>query len=120
MGAVEPSLVSVLMALQTIIVHHERARGNEISGSRPCQGWMKIIRALVRADDVPLTWILRVKKDHRSDDDCNDRSPAKSDSPFDARSGQTMQHVKPHDEKWRDYVRPIGCRANGRILDFKS
>src|SRR5204862_5277253 len=38
--AMEPAFVGVLMALQTIVIHHQRARGNEIAGGGSRKGGM--------------------------------------------------------------------------------
>ena len=43
MRAMKPALISVLMALQTVIVHHQGARRNEIARSGAGGGRMKIL-----------------------------------------------------------------------------
>src|ERR1041385_8462693 len=49
-GAVKPAVVGVLMAIQTVAVHHQSAGGNEITGSGPGQRRLEIFFAFARTD----------------------------------------------------------------------
>src|SRR5437870_8765211 len=108
------------MTLQAVIVHLERARGNKIASCCTREGWVKIIRAFARTDDVPLPRILRMEKHHSCDHHCDDCSPTEAHAPFNSRSSQAMQHVKPYHKKWRDYVSPISCGTRRRASYLES
>jgi len=51
-GAVKPALVGVFMTLETVIVHHQGSRGDEIARRGARQRGLKILFAFGRADLV--------------------------------------------------------------------
>src|SRR6267142_6150179 len=105
--AMEPALVGVLMALQTVIVHHERPRGNKIASGRACERGMEVVGAFGGPDLVPLARIVRVEKDRAKHRDAYDGGPTYTDAPLDTRPGEPMQDVHPNREERSDDVRPI-------------
>src|SRR5204863_7892896 len=48
MCAMKPAFIRVLVALEAIVVHHQRTRGNEIPGRRARERRMEIVRAFSR------------------------------------------------------------------------
>src|SRR5262245_10078351 len=101
--AMEPTLVSVLMTLQAIIVHHYCPRLDEISAGRSRQGRLEIFRSFPGPRYIPFAWILRVQQHHPEHDDSDRGSPAQSDFPFDPGTGEAMQNVQPSREQRCDH-----------------
>src|SRR2546427_574637 len=118
--AMEPALVGVLMALQTVIVHHERPRGNKIASGRACERGMEVVGAFRGPDLVPLARIVRVEKDHADHRHAHSRSPTYADAPLDAWACESMQDVHPDREEWSDDVSPLSYGADVRVFELES
>ena len=115
MRAVEPASVSVLVALQAIVVHHQCPRRNEVARGRAGQRRFEIFSPFHRPDPVLLR-VLRVEKDHSQYEQADRRSPASSDLPVDARAGESVEDVEPERHYRRDDMRPIGDRSQVRVF----
>src|SRR5687768_2904336 len=77
MGAVEPAVVSVLVTLHAVVVHHERFGGDEIAGGGAGEGGFKVFGAFFRSDDaLPFARILGMQEDHADYDHTNCARPA--------------------------------------------
>ena len=119
MRAVEPALVGVLVALHTIVVHHHRARRDEVAARRAHLRRMEIFLTFLRADLVLLR--MRGVEHHAAKDQRRHRSaPPQADGPLDSRTGHPVDDVEPDGENWRDDVRPIDRLAQHRILDAEE
>src|SRR3989442_8167911 len=102
----EPAFVGIRMALETVIVHHERFGRDEISTRGPSQGRMEVVCAFGWPGLVPFSRIMSVQCHHRSYGHTHRAHPTQPDAPFYARSRQAMQNVEPDCHERGDHVRP--------------
>ena len=56
---------------------------------------------------------------HRADNHRDGAGPTEANFPFDPRTGEAMQNVKPYDENGRDDVGPIGNGADAFVVDLE-
>src|SRR5580765_5387487 len=64
--AVEPALISVFVAFQAVIVHHQRPRRDKISGRGSGERRFEIFRALLWPGHIPFARVLSMHQDHRN------------------------------------------------------
>ena len=113
--AMEPTLVTILVTIEAVAIHHQRAGRNKITRSGSRHGWQKILLSLDGADLILLR-MCRMEEDHADDGNANCGTPTKACLPLDARSRQPVQDVKPGRQQGRDDVRPIRQRTQPRIF----
>src|SRR5580765_604549 len=115
-GAMKPALIRILMAFETIIVHHQRPRRDEFARGGSGKGRMEILLSFFGANLI-FPRVLGVKKDHRKHN-CSDRhAPARANVPFDARSSQSMQDIEPNRQQRSNDMHPVESGAEVWVLD---
>ena len=115
MRAVEPGLVSVLVARLAVIVHHQRPGRNELPRSRPRQRRLEILLPRRRTGPV-FPGMRRVQQHHADHRRRRDRAPAHAHPPAQPRSGQPVQHIEPRHKQGRGHVRPVSHRPQAWVF----
>ena len=91
---VEPAVVGVLVALQAVVVHHQRLGRDELAVGGDRLGREEVLLALLRPLDAERPGVLRVEQPHHRDeaDDRNGQPPRPV--PADPRAGQPVLDVE--------------------------
>ena len=108
MRRVVPTLVSVLMALQTIVVVHQGFGRDEVARLGASQRREEVfVGSLLRPGLIPTARVLVMQRDQPGRCHADQARVAQSQLPLDLRPGQPMQPVEPHADERGGDVRPI-------------
>ena len=116
MRAVEPALVGVLVALQAVVVHHQRLRRNEVAARGFRSAGLEVFLAVLRLRGAERR-VRRMEEQHHERRRGGGEAELDADAPLDLRPGEPVQDVEPDCEQRRDHVRPIGDVPRVGILE---
>ena len=116
----EPRVVGVLVALEAVLVVHQRRRRDEVAGGGPRARRVEIFLALFRGLGAPLARIVPVHRHHPDHHHADRRRPRDTDAPLDPRSGQPVQDVEPDAGERGDDMRPVRGAAEARVLELEA